>query len=94
MKDLDILSFGEPLYEFSQLPGAQQPVSYLSGYGGDTSNFAVSAASLPSLDEARLLTGLQDADANAAAALTTTGYGAVASIPGRAQVDTFLHATR
>ncbi|MDO6409027.1 sugar kinase [Pantoea phytobeneficialis] len=44
MKDLDILSFGEPLYEFSQLPQAQQPVSYLSGYGGDTSNFAVSAA--------------------------------------------------
>lgn len=44
MKDLDILSFGEPLYEFSQLPQAQQPVSYLSGYGGDTSNFAISAA--------------------------------------------------
>lgn len=44
MKNLDILSFGEPLYEFSQLPQDAESVSYLSGYGGDTSNFAVSAA--------------------------------------------------
>ncbi|MEG3136104.1 sugar kinase [Rouxiella sp. T17] len=44
MKSIDILSFGEPLYEFSQLPQDDEPVSYLSGYGGDTSNFAVSAA--------------------------------------------------
>ena len=44
MKNIDILSFGEPLYEFSQLPQKEEPVSYLSGYGGDTSNFAVSAA--------------------------------------------------
>ncbi len=41
---IDIVSFGEPLLEFSQLPGQDKPVSYLSGYGGDTSNFAVSAA--------------------------------------------------
>lgn len=41
---IDIVSFGEPLLEFSQLPGQSKPVSYLSGYGGDTSNFAVSAA--------------------------------------------------
>ncbi len=40
----DIISFGEPLYEFSQIPGQKQEISYLSGYGGDTSNFAVSAA--------------------------------------------------
>lgn len=44
MKNLDILSFGEPLYEFSQLPQDGEQVNYLSGYGGDTSNFAVSAA--------------------------------------------------
>jgi len=41
---IDILSFGEPLFEFSQLPGQTHPVSYLSGFGGDTSNFSVSAA--------------------------------------------------
>ncbi|MGY2574232.1 sugar kinase [Vibrio sp. C8] len=41
---IDILSFGEPLFEFSQLPGQTEAVSYLSGFGGDTSNFSVSAA--------------------------------------------------
>ena len=41
---IDILSFGEPLFEFSQLPDQQGPISYLSGFGGDTSNFAVSAS--------------------------------------------------
>ncbi|MEZ9580391.1 sugar kinase [Vibrio cyclitrophicus] len=41
---IDILSFGEPLFEFSQLPGQAETVSYLSGFGGDTSNFSVSAA--------------------------------------------------
>ncbi len=40
----DIISFGEPLYEFSQVPGQIGEVSYLSGYGGDASNFAVSAS--------------------------------------------------
>lgn len=44
MKNFDILSFGEPLYEFSQLPQDKEPVSFISGYGGDTSNFAISAA--------------------------------------------------
>jgi 2-dehydro-3-deoxygluconokinase len=41
---IDILSFGEPLFEFSQLPGQTGAISYLSGFGGDTSNFSVSAA--------------------------------------------------
>lgn len=44
MKTIDILSFGEPLYEFSELPQGEIPTKYLSGFGGDTSNFAVSAA--------------------------------------------------
>lgn len=44
MKNIDILSFGEPLYEFSQLPGENAEQSYLSGYGGDTSNLVISAA--------------------------------------------------
>lgn len=44
MKTFDILSFGEPLYEFSELPQGDTPTRYLSGFGGDTSNFAVSAA--------------------------------------------------
>ncbi|SEQ09134.1 sugar kinase [Basfia succiniciproducens] len=39
---LDIISFGEPMYEFSQLP--DQELNYLAGYGGDTSNFAISAS--------------------------------------------------
>ncbi|WP_439258457.1 sugar kinase [Lonepinella sp. BR2271] len=39
---LDILSFGEPMYELSQLPN--QELNYLAGYGGDASNFAISAA--------------------------------------------------
>ena len=37
----DIVALGEPLLEFSQLPG--KPV-YRQGFGGDTSNFAVAAA--------------------------------------------------
>lgn len=44
MKPFDILSFGEPLFEFNQLPAEQSGQHYLSGFGGDTSNFAVSAA--------------------------------------------------
>lgn len=44
MKQFDILSFGEPLYEFNQLPAEEAEQHYLSGYGGDTSNFAISAA--------------------------------------------------
>ncbi|WP_194436629.1 sugar kinase [Vibrio fluminensis] len=41
---IDILSFGEPLFELSQIPNHNAEVSYLQGYGGDTSNFAVSAS--------------------------------------------------
>ncbi len=44
MKKTDILSFGEPLFEFSELPAEKKDTAYLSGFGGDTSNFAVSAA--------------------------------------------------
>ncbi|ENW4943782.1 hypothetical protein ACFLMW_003938 [Salmonella enterica] len=44
MKQFDILSFGEPLFEFNQLPTEHSEQHYLSGFGGDTSNFAISAA--------------------------------------------------
>lgn len=37
---LDLLCFGEPMLEFSQVNGAQ----YLQGFGGDTANCAVAAA--------------------------------------------------
>ncbi|WP_068087943.1 sugar kinase [Polycladidibacter stylochi] len=40
----DIISFGEPLFEFSQVKGVETGPDYLSGFGGDTSNFACSAA--------------------------------------------------
>lgn len=41
----DILSFGEPMFEFSQINTAEagQP-DFLSGFGGDASNFAIAAA--------------------------------------------------
>ncbi|NLS14202.1 sugar kinase [Vibrio sp. SM6] len=41
----DILSFGEPMFEFSQINSAKvgQP-DFLSGFGGDASNFAIAAA--------------------------------------------------
>ncbi len=39
---IDIVSLGEPLLEFSQIPGAER--RYLQGFGGDTSNMAVAAA--------------------------------------------------
>ena len=42
VSDLDIVSLGEPLYEFSQIPGA--PGTYLQGFGGDTMNCAIAAA--------------------------------------------------
>jgi len=38
----DIVSLGEPLYEFSQIPG--QDKKYLQGFGGDTSNASIAAA--------------------------------------------------
>ncbi len=37
----DIVALGEPLFEFSQLPGKSL---YRQGFGGDTSNFAIAAA--------------------------------------------------
>ena len=36
-----VVALGEPLYEFSRIPGARH---YAQGFGGDTSNFAVAAA--------------------------------------------------
>jgi 2-dehydro-3-deoxygluconokinase len=41
-KRFDIVSLGEPMYEFSQLPGEAR--RYLQGFGGDTSNCAIAAA--------------------------------------------------
>lgn len=40
----DVLSFGEPLLEFSEIPG--EAGRYLRGFGGDTSNFVIAAARL------------------------------------------------
>jgi 2-dehydro-3-deoxygluconokinase len=42
MARMDIVSLGEPLYEFSQLPG--ESGRYLQGFGGDTMNCAIAAA--------------------------------------------------
>jgi 2-dehydro-3-deoxygluconokinase len=39
---IDIVSLGEPLYEFSELPGGNR--QWLQGFGGDTMNCAVAAA--------------------------------------------------
>ena len=39
---LDIVSLGEPLYEFAQIPGEDR--KYLQGFGGDTMNAAIAAA--------------------------------------------------
>ncbi len=41
---LDILAFGEPLFEFAELP--DEPGKYLRGFGGDTTNVAIAAARL------------------------------------------------
>ena len=40
---LDILAYGEPMVEFNQTRGGDGR-SYLQGFGGDTSNFAIAAA--------------------------------------------------
>jgi 2-dehydro-3-deoxygluconokinase len=40
---IDILSMGEPMMEFNQLPGGDG-CQFLRGFGGDTSNFAIAAA--------------------------------------------------
>ena len=42
MKAFDVVSLGEPMYEFSQIPG--DPDRYLQGFGGDTMNCAIAAA--------------------------------------------------
>ncbi len=42
--DIDVVSLGEPLYEFSQIP--HSPGRYLQGFGGDTMNCAIAAARL------------------------------------------------
>jgi len=42
MSAVEILCLGEPLYEFSQIPGDDQ--RYLQGFGGDTMNAAIAAA--------------------------------------------------
>lgn len=42
MAAFDIVSLGEPMCEFSQIPGEAK--RYLQGYGGDTSNCAIAAA--------------------------------------------------
>ncbi len=40
--DIVLVSLGEPLYEFSQIPGSAG--RYLQGFGGDTMNCAIAAA--------------------------------------------------
>jgi 2-dehydro-3-deoxygluconokinase len=40
--DIDVVSLGEPLYEFSQIP--ESPSRFLQGFGGDTMNCAIAAA--------------------------------------------------
>lgn len=42
MACMDVVSLGEPLYEFSQMPG--ESGRYLQGFGGDTMNCAIAAA--------------------------------------------------
>ena len=44
LPDIDVVSIGEPLYEFSQIPGTSG--KYLQGFGGDTMNCAIAAARL------------------------------------------------
>ncbi len=42
MTSIDLVALGEPMYEFSQIPG--QSRHYLQGFGGDTTNCAIAAA--------------------------------------------------
>jgi 2-dehydro-3-deoxygluconokinase len=42
MQPIDVVSLGEPLYEFSQIP--HSPGKFLQGFGGDTMNCAIAAA--------------------------------------------------
>ena len=43
MRKIDILSMGEPMVEFSQTREGDE-ATFLRGFGGDTSNFAIAAA--------------------------------------------------
>ena len=43
MAGLDVVSLGEPMYEFSQIPGMDGR-QYLQGFGGDTMNCIIAAA--------------------------------------------------
>ena len=43
MRQIDVLALGEAMVEFNQAGGAEGR-QYLQGFGGDTSNFAISAA--------------------------------------------------
>lgn len=43
MSKMKILAIGEAMVEFNQTPGSSEP-HYLQGFGGDTSNFLISAA--------------------------------------------------
>ena len=44
VRQFDVVSLGEPLYEFSQIPDS--PGKFLQGFGGDTMNCAIAAARL------------------------------------------------
>ena len=43
---VDIVSLGEPLVEFNQIR-AEEPHTYLQGFGGDTSNALIAASAPP-----------------------------------------------
>ena len=44
MDPFDIVGLGEPMVEFSQIPGSESERSYLQGFGGDTSNAVIAAS--------------------------------------------------
>ncbi|MDF2096734.1 sugar kinase [Aquibaculum arenosum] len=44
MEPFDIVGLGEPMVEFSQVPGSAERRNYLQGFGGDTSNAVITAA--------------------------------------------------
>lgn len=44
IRDIDLACFGEPLMELTRVDRDGEPPSYRPGYGGDTSNCAISAA--------------------------------------------------
>lgn len=97
MPPIDVVALGESMYEFSQVPG--QPRHYLQGFGGDTANCAVAAARQGA--RVAYITKLGDDPfgreflsmwqyVNAAAALTTTGFDAIAPLQHADSVQRFL----